>query len=136
MREIKFRAWNKRLKKLVSMEEFVFSPCFIQADGKVIICDPGNEEHNFEELEDYILMQYTGLKDKNGKEIYEGDIIKYKYEKSLRGDISKVEWQNEYAGFSPFVDYDSDNQWSYINLESIEVISNIYENPKLLEEEK
>lgn len=128
MREIKFRCWNGREKQMILADDICRIHFSKEIPYGVYIWGGDIVIHG-----DCILMQYTGLKDKNSKEIYEGDIIKYKYEKSLRGDISKVEWQNEYAGFSPFVDYDSDNQWSYINLESIEVIGNIYENPKLLE---
>lgn len=70
----------------------------------------------------WILMQSTGLKDKNGKFIYEGDILK-RY-----AGIEVVQWDSEFTGFSPWVEPDG-----YINPSALEVIGNIYENPELLE---
>jgi len=132
-------AWDKKLKKLISNEEFTFSPYFIQADGKVIICDPGNEEHNFEELKDYILMQYTGLKDKNGKEIYEGYLMKFPPGFFEYEGIFIIEWNAEKAWLSAINTKDEEEygevyegpdppEWI-----TGEVIGNIYENPELLE---
>ena len=81
--------------------------------------------------------QYTGLKDKNGKEIYEGDIIFIKGETKLLDIKGKVEYSNTFAQFiitntgsivnetEPLGDYEEEN---------IEVIGNIYDNPELLEE--
>jgi len=77
-------------------------------------------------------MQYTGLKDKNGKEIYEGDII------SDHVGIGEVEYVERHAAFR--VNYhDGQAKWFYDYFlqgerESIEWIGNIYENPELLED--
>ena len=65
MRKIKFRAWNNVLNKMYSWNEFLdtnMKQTFIAPESTAMI-----------------LMQYTGLKDKNGKEIYEGDIVKAKF---------------------------------------------------------
>ena len=85
-------------------------------------------------------MQYTGLKDKNGKEIYEGDIISYKALKEKRKDKifrNVIEWAN-YSGTLGWIIRGNDKR-VYIPLNSnqvfnhnIEIIGNIYENPELL----
>lgn len=69
------------------------------------------------------LMQYTGLHDKNGKEIYEGDILKITYKLSGKTIISSVRWAN--AKFKP-------TRLSEHNQYEIEIIGNIYQNPELL----
>lgn len=104
MREIKFRAWDKILNKFVEC-----SP------EQVCLVRGGIVAHS--EIE---LMQYTGLKDKNGKEVYEGDIFKF-YSPSFEATFTReVKWFLEATMF---------------DCES-EVIGNIYENPELLKEDK
>jgi len=70
--------------------------------------------------------QYTGLKDKNGTEIYEGDIVK-----QFNGLTAECKWDSQFAGFV----YDKEGM---VDVESshncVEVIGNIYENPELLED--
>lgn len=72
--------------------------------------------------------QYTGLKDKNGKRIFEGDIVEHERHMHI------VAYNDEYAGFWPFYDQDHPAGYGVIGEES-EVIGNIHDNPELLEGE-
>lgn len=70
-REIKFRVWDKENKEILRVQELDFEPTFY--GGRMAIrTEQYNDYFNTEEM---LLMQYTGLHDKNGKEIYEGDIV-------------------------------------------------------------
>ncbi len=116
MREIKFRVWDKDLEKFF----YIFK---ITSNGELVM------PSGFVSMDDTIeLIQYTGLKDKNGKEIYEGDIIRT-FRRVGRG---YREMQLESVHYSAIT-----AKWypQYIaNVEMAEVIGNIYENPKLLEQ--
>lgn len=123
-REIKFRAWHKDLKKMfkigqITLEKGIwnFEPNDRDFIGMSIPYQPS-----------FVLMQYTGLHDKNGKEIYEGDIVKIKYRDE---DIGKVIY--EHNGFSIDVTNMNKNygRVSFVN-NFMEVIGNIYDNPELL----
>lgn len=150
MREIKFRVWSKPSNKLYfQLKE---SPCFglFEGDRAVSI-----EDVFFYETQDFEVMQYTGLKDKNGKEIYEGDILKtsYAYEEDYIGIVKFGEYAqdgsgDEYAPAKCFgfylemsekdknktdeYDYEIHRSYYYQNsllqLETLEVIGNIYED--------
>ena len=79
-------------------------------------------------FDDVELMQFTGVKDKNGKEIYEGDITICKYGPQI---AMEVKWVDE--GFRTLGKYDGDNYVGFVK-NNEEVIGNIYENKNLLEE--
>lgn len=121
-REIKFRAWDKEEKKMFYDVQNAYDsePVWYGGFGEFL----GDQS--------YEVMQYTGLKDKNGKEIYEGDIVKA----IISGGTTKVEYVNDLAGFNPWANsIVYAGRQSFINpSEEIEVIGNIYSNPELLKE--
>ena len=93
MRKIKFRAWHKKQSKMiydVQKTEMVHHAMSSWAG------EPSGLDHYFDE-EWYELMQYTGLKDKNGVEIYEGDILGYP-ESLDDKTLSEVRWAKAYSG--------------------------------------
>ena len=130
MREIKFRAWVKEKKEIVNVEEIDFM-------NKVINYIDNDYENNRQEIrgacfEDIELMEYTGLKDKNNKEIYEGDIVKLR----ANHGIGVVKYSDEWGAF--VVEYIKPRPLAVLGMnyykEDIEVIGNIYENPELIKE--
>ncbi|MCK8626679.1 YopX family protein [Fructobacillus cardui] len=121
MREIKFRAWHKPFKKTKFGSEFVY----------------GAKAFDFWIMspDDYTLEQYAGLHDKNGKEIYEGDIVKvYGFSKVT---VGKVIYEDYYFTLDGFCDTGTDRpEMAFSEGEfevNYEVIGNIHENPELLE---
>ena len=123
MRDIKFRAWNEVEEKMLNWYEF------LDTNMKNTFIAP--------ESTGLILMQYTGLKDKNGKEIYEGDVIKYpEYwigDTHFPKGISVIYWDDEEACFDT---YTNTSLFDLIKNLKCEVEGNIYDNPELLEEGK
>lgn len=123
MRELRFRAWNKYHKKMYNVYELNF-------DNDIAGCQSMDHRstHTFGFI-DLELMQYTGLKDKNGVEIYEGDIL----------DFDEIEWGGELdPEIVPAIDKLIGN-WSMHGScadisECRAVIGNIYENPELLDQ--
>lgn len=124
-REIKFRAWHKDLKKMfkigqITLEKgtWYFEPNDRDFIGMSIPFQPS-----------FVLMQYTGLHDKNGKEIYEGDILKVYY-KGM-SEVGYVEYDNDYCEYKIIINTDKDyfSLWKSIDLEKI---GNKYDNPELL----
>jgi hypothetical protein len=112
MREIKFRAWYIPQKQ---MQEWV------GPDGL-----NGAKRYFTQMVDDpeIVLLQFTGLKDKNGKEIYEGDVIR----STWNHGIFKVEWDSHNGEWILCSDC-STTEGKYAGTE---VIGNIYENPELL----
>ena len=142
MRDVKFRAWDTR------NNGFVTSPILVRNDGLVFSEYIGGgtvQKH-------LVLMQYTGLKDKNGKEIYEGDVVRICVEDDWNHSEDKL---GEYYDYEPkvievrfdtrFGGYGFDGEelfgmeYTYPLLHDefiVEIIGNIYENPELLHNDK
>lgn len=121
----KFRAW---LKKEQKMDNYIDHISWLEDELYCI----GDGITYMVSAEDLVLMQSTGLKDKNGKEIFVGDIIK-----CTRGCLHEVyiekEYGGTYCGGMPAV-YLKGLREGYAWTEHEEIIGNIYENPELLEE--
>lgn len=126
MREIKFRAWDKTENKMArSVEDLRFNSKGLYG---VALNHMGFEFRR--RVKDVILEQYTGLKDKNGKEIFEGDIVR-----TQEGDIQEVRWVNQeltYGTFVAFIAYSKKPPHAMGLSKSDEIIGNIHENPELL----
>lgn len=136
-REIRFRAWDKKNKEMCSGFDLVF-------DGKDklqslrhddwIQDDDFNPSGGFESPEDFILMQFTGLKDKNGMKIWEGDIIETGY-----GGARVIVWEDgcfhaRHPNYEPGKDMPSFPVHFYgVNPDLLPIVlGNIYENPELM----
>ena len=131
MREIKFRAWDKETKNICEVRNIDFISEMVQIKYQA--------NYGVRELENVILMQFTGLQDENGVDIYEGDIINLSYEYfdgHFRDNeiVGKVYFEDSSFRMS-YKKYDEIREWRIDEPEilSIEVIGNIYENPELLE---
>lgn len=120
-----FRAWDKEFKEMVHVNALVF-------DEQVIKATYQNGNIVKEDVKNYELMQSTGLHDKNGKEIFEKDILDYNSRKVI------VKWHGSYACFIyEFVDElkNRTTEWQplYLSYYKFEIIGNSLENPELLE---
>lgn len=133
MREIKFRAWDNECKEK-GLEMYSWKE-ILEVDMNDLFKDPR-----------FRLMQYIGVEDDNGKEIYEGDICRLRLEdddQELKDAIVLITYNEELAKFGwpsimgadenvYFVGFDNFDGYNF----EIEIIGNIYENPELLEEEE
>lgn len=124
----RFRAWDKEYKEMVQVDALVFDEQIIKATYK-------NGNVVKEDLKNYVLMQSTGLRDKNGKEIFEGDVLKVT---NLSSWLEVVSFNKDKAMFvsketkrkveeTPL--YDLFNT----DIFEVEIIGNIYTNPDLAE---
>ena len=152
MRETKYRAWDIENKRMLYNVGFSFNDCGMMIELERPMMSGKGVFFTFP-IEDFILMQFTGLKDKAGKEIYEGDIVKnhwYAYSCNFIGTfwvvkygMHRVEGNDYYSNSGEGFYYDAtgiDNEtYNIANLpcdedKGIEIIGNIHENQELLKE--
>lgn len=141
MRDFKFRAWDKVYKTMIYNIQRIYDGLSDEDSGidqdKLYASNLSKSCFGYNLNDpDIEVMQFTGLKDKNGKEIYEGDTGKSWYDRSL---IWEVYWNDDDARFwlrSGIREYGdmncSDDLEAGVNWLEFEVIGNIYENPELL----
>lgn len=132
MREIKFRVFDSKNKKIITTGVCFQIALGIEGAIKVAISED-------------VLMQYTGLKDKNGKEIYEGDIIPYHFNEKVKGIVKFGSYTNpcddrhaSHVGF--YLEFQDESKNNILRhdlgywIKTTFVEGNIYENPELLKQ--
>lgn len=135
---IKFRAWDKEFQRIGNVGKIDYVGNWV-CDKPNVVLDTRCDLIPFDNV---ILMQSTGLKDKSGVEIYEGDIVRYTWdmlsdvnatEKGKKVRISKVFWSDWRASWAVGKKSCNNDLFKYArNGNTVEVIGNIYTNPELL----
>lgn len=156
MRDYKFRAWDIKQSKMVYDHDLYIMPdshdrelnkvtgfCIVTNHGILFWIHetqlPHATNEHFDHAviynKDIILLEFTGLKDKNGKEIYEGDVISYQHpdlKEEHRGFIACEEWLEFYV--EQIGEWECDDLVrDFYRIEKFEVIGNIHENSDLME---
>ena len=119
----RYRAWDKEFKEMVQVDALVFDEQIIKATYK-------NGNVVKEDLKNYVLMQSTGLKDKNGKEIFEGDVVKMA--KNVYSEPTYYEVVRHRGGAYRL----ESKQYGcelWLRYTDCEIAGDIYKNPELLE---
>lgn len=129
-REIKFRAWDGYKNKMVN-DYFVMS-----SEGFALETSYGEITAT---LIDWKLMQYTGLKDKEGKEIYEGDIVEERWDNPLTSKENVDRYKIGFAENGVYKMYHSSGEERFhrtlfLRYQHVEVVGNTFQNPELLEQ--
>ena len=119
----RYRAWDKKFKEMVQVDALVFEEQIIKATYK-------NGNVVKEDLKNYVLMQSTGLTDKNGKEIFEGDVVKMA--KNVYSEPTCYEVVRHRGG-AYRLDSKQYGCELWLRHTDCEIAGNIYKNPELLE---
>jgi uncharacterized phage protein (TIGR01671 family) len=149
-REIKYRAWDRDLNAMVPVMQFTFDQWSVTCGSLTEeICERNSFKN--EKTDRHVLMQFTGLHDLNGKEIYEGDLVKWR--PALEGDETRADalmvYRVVYVAPSWMIESDI-GAWRSVSdgtpenkgggngwwENQIEVIGNIYEHPHLFANDK
>jgi hypothetical protein len=151
-RDVRFRVWDKETKQMFQVNQLLWHPDkkSQKTFGSLVV---GHGQHNcLRSIQNYVLMQYTGLKDKNGREIYEGDIVRW--DDGTKGELWRVaqvvwdergQWKyqiipDQCVNCNPPSDFGlgsfiyTPNCTQYGNV--LEVIGNIHQNGDLLNDSK
>jgi uncharacterized phage protein (TIGR01671 family) len=134
MRELKVRAWYKPYKQMCQVESLRFDGNGVYT--AVLIEEPFYDR-KLVEADEIVIEQYTGLKDKNGTEIYEGDICSFTSKTGKH--VGTVEWTDDLAGFglrmvkNNFLYTFSELDTMGVNLDMLEVIGNVHKDSELAE---
>lgn len=134
-RIIDFRAWSHRYKKMFDVTHLDMSSSEVMT-GYVDF--EGNEGDIWDAMfdgKDFTLMQFTGMLDKDGKRIYEGDIVSYREKTNEHGDAQHLIAWVQYNSVACAFGIGRSEVWNFFydfGLTDVKVIGNIYENPELL----
>lgn len=127
-REIKFRAWDKEHKEMYE----VFNIFFNVGLSKYVAVIGNNTQCEERDEENCIILQYTGLKDRNVKEIYEGDFIKPGRKGfPCQEECLPVYWSKEHLAYGIFY---GDHEFEYLVdwVDGCEIVGNVFQNQELL----
>lgn len=137
MRELKFRAWDNLHKEMIVTGFHVFGEyTLFNLIGQYCFETKGNKS-SLERYDDIVVTQYTGLEDKNEKEIYEGDVVKCGYGVGIvvfNAGCFMVEWIDDKEAYMEFL-FSRKEMYARKDDELFEIVGNIYENPELITNE-
>ena len=136
-REIKFRAWNSVTKEMEQVTQINLKNHYVQTTFNKI-------GYSYGQPDDVIVEQYTGLKDANGKDIYEGDILHFgsvwcvgdEYDPREEDHTGLVEYRPDYASYVVNCNGKIYPLEQVISFNGYSVQGNVHENPELLEADK
>ena len=142
-RPLKFRVWDTKHKKFLigippmeyMLDHEVWSHRDIEEDPCVYLNNVFSKDFNGR----LIFQQYTGLNDKTNKEIYEGDIVKYKtwtgsYDGTTEEHQTQVQFKDG-AYYPRYIDDECEDSWYSFKVYDLEVVGNVFETPHLDENE-